>query len=80
MREKWTTYIEELDVVQDLIVESKVVAGDDVDASILLDLPVGKTEPLSLSLEVVLGQFAAPVRFVGLFEVTKDSHAGKAQN
>ena len=67
-------------MAQDLVVQSKVVAGDDVDAGILLDLPVGKTEPLSLSLEVVLGQFAAPVCFVGLFEVTKDAHAGKAQN
>jgi hypothetical protein len=41
-------------VGEDLVVESKVVAGDDVDASILLNLPVGKTEALGLSEEVGL--------------------------
>lgn len=37
------TYTEVLDVVQDLIVQGEVVAGDDVDTGIFLDLPVGKS-------------------------------------
>ncbi len=43
------TYTEVLDVGEDLVIESKVVARDDVDAGILLDVPVGKTKTLSLS-------------------------------
>ncbi|KAI6768810.1 hypothetical protein HG531_010999 [Fusarium graminearum] len=38
-----------LDLVEDVVVESKVVAGDDVDTGILLDLPVSKAETLGLS-------------------------------
>lgn len=46
---------------QDLVVEGKVVAGDNVDAGILLDLPVGKAEPLGLGDELLLGELATPV-------------------
>lgn len=46
---------------EDLIVQSKVVAGDDVDTGILLDLPVSKTESLGLGKEVGLGDLATPV-------------------
>jgi hypothetical protein len=34
--------VKELDVVENMVVESKVVGWDDVNASILLDLPVSK--------------------------------------
>jgi hypothetical protein len=47
--------------VEDLVVEGEVVAGDDVDTSILLDLPVSKTEALSLSEEVGLRDLSTPV-------------------
>jgi hypothetical protein len=50
-----------LDVREDLIVESKVVAGDDVDAGILLDLPMSQTQPLGLLEELGLRDLAAPV-------------------
>lgn len=46
---------------EDLIVESKVVGGNDVDTGILLDLPVSKTESLGLSEEVSLRDLATPV-------------------
>ena len=55
------TYIEVLDVAENLVVQSEVVAGDDVDTGILLDLPVGESEPLGLSEELILGDLAAPV-------------------
>jgi hypothetical protein len=55
------TYTEVLDVVQDMVVEGEVTAGDDVDASILLDLPVGETEALGLGEKLSLGDLAAPV-------------------
>lgn len=79
MRGKWT-YVEKLDVVKDLIVESKVVAGDDVDAGILLDLPVSETEPLALSDELVARELATPVSLSGLLEVTVHTHTGKTED
>lgn len=63
-------YVEELNVVKDVVVKGKVVAGDDIDASILLDLPVSKAEPLTLGEQVLLGKLAAPVSLIGLLEVT----------
>lgn len=56
-----STYTEVLDVRKDLVVESEVITGNDVDTGILLDLPVGKTKTLSLSKEVSLGEVASPV-------------------
>lgn len=59
------TYTEVLDVVEDLVVQGEVVAGDDVDTGILLDLPVSKAKALGLSEEVGLGDLAAPVYMLG---------------
>ncbi len=56
-----TTYTEGLDVVEDLVVQGEVIAGDDIDAGILLDLPVSKTKTLGLGEEVGLGELATPV-------------------
>lgn len=67
-------------MIEDLIVESKVVAGDDIDTSILLDLPVLSTESLSLAQELITRDLAAPVSLGGLLEVTELSHTGKTQN
>ena len=71
---------EELDVVEDLVVEGKVVAGDAVDASTLLDLPVLLTETLALSEQVITGDLAAPVGFRGLLQVTEPTHTGETEN
>lgn len=62
-RQAASTYTEVLDVAENLIVQGKIVAGDDVDTSILLDLPMGKTEALSLSKEVGLRDLSTPVYF-----------------
>jgi len=67
------THVEELNVVEDMVVVSKVVGGDDVDASILLDLPVGETKPLALSEEIGLGELVTPVGLVRLLEITEDT-------
>jgi len=67
------THVEELNVVKDMVVVSKVVGGDDVDASILLDLPVGETKPLALSEEIGLGKLVTPVGLVRLLEITEDT-------
>lgn len=72
------TYIEELDVVEDVVVVGEVVRGDDVDTGILLDLPVGETEPLTLGEESLLGDLVSPVSLVGLLQVTKDTDAAGA--
>ena len=61
-----STYTEVLDVRKDLVVESEVITGNDVDTGILLDLPVGKTKTLSLSEEISLGDVASPVLIMKL--------------
>lgn len=55
------TYTKVLDLVKDLIVEGEVVAGDDIDTGILLDLPVSKTETLGLVKEIGLRNLSTPV-------------------
>lgn len=55
------TYAEVLNVGEDLVVQGKVVAGDDVDAGILLDLPVSEPQSLGLGEEVILRDLSAPV-------------------
>jgi hypothetical protein len=55
------TYTKVLDVVQDLIVQGKVVAGDNVNTSVLLDLPVRETQSLGLGEKVSLRDLAAPI-------------------
>lgn len=60
MRET-VAYTKVLDLGQHLVVEGKVIAGDDVDAGVLLDLPVGQPKALGLGEEVGLGDLASPV-------------------
>jgi hypothetical protein len=60
-REEEETYTKVLDLVKNLVVEGKVVAGDDIDTGILLDLPVGKTETLGFIKEVRLRNLSTPV-------------------
>jgi len=69
-----------LDLVEDLIVESEVIAGDRVDTSILLDGPMCETESLGLCKKLGLGELAAPVCLSCLLEVTVDTHTGKTKN
>lgn len=71
---------EELVVVEDLIVEGEVVAGNNIDTGILLDLPVLQTKTLALSEELIAGDLVRPVSLGGLLEVTESSHAGETQN
>lgn len=74
------TYTEELDVVQDLIVEGEVITGDNVDTSILLDLPVLETESLSLLQQVITRDLVCPVCLRSLLEVTEFSHTRETKN
>lgn len=48
-------------MVEDLVIQSKVIAGDDINTSILLDLPVGETELLGFGEEISLGELPAPI-------------------
>ena len=74
------TYTEVLDLVENLIIESEVIAGNYIDASILLDLPVCKTESLGLAEELSLGELSAPVCLCRLLQVTVDSHARETED
>ena len=67
-------------MVKDLVVEGEVIAGDDIDTSILLDLPVLLTKSLSLSQQLITRDLVTPVSLGGLLEVTESSHAGETQN
>lgn len=73
-------YVEELDVVEEVVVESKVVAGDNINAGVLLDLPVLKTETLALLQEVITRELVGPVSLVGLLELTVRTHAGETED
>jgi hypothetical protein len=59
------TYTKVLDVRENLIVQGEVVAGDDVDAGILLDLPVSQTKSLGLSKKLSLRELSTPVYKIG---------------
>ena len=55
------TYAKVLDVIQDVVIEGKVTAGDNVDTSIFLDLPVSKAKSLGLSEKLSLRELPTPV-------------------
>ena len=74
------TYAEILDVGEDLVIESEVIAGNDIDTGLLLDVPVLETQSLGLSEELCLGELAAPVCFGGLLQLTVGSHAGETED
>lgn len=80
MRVGEQAYPEVLDVGEDLVVEREVIAGNDINASILLDVPVLKTKPLGLGEEVGLRQLPAPVSFGGLLQVAVDTHSGETKD
>lgn len=80
VRVQCDTYVEHLNVVENVVVEGEVVAGNDIDTGVLLDLPVLETESLALGEEVISGELAAPVGLVGLLEVSQASHAGETQD
>lgn len=67
-------------MVEDLIVKGEVIAGNEINASLLLDLPMLETKSLSLLEELLAGELASPVCLSGLLEVTESSHAGETQN
>jgi hypothetical protein len=72
--------VEELDVVEDVVVKGEVVGRDDVNAGVLLDLPVRQSESLALLEQLLLAELASPVGLVCLLEVPKDAHAGETQD
>jgi hypothetical protein len=74
------TYTKVLDLVENLIVQCEIIAGDDIDTSLLLNVPVLKTESLSLAEELSLGELAAPVCLCRLLQVTIDSHTRETEN
>jgi hypothetical protein len=49
------THSKVLDVVQNLVIKSEIIAGNDVDASLLLKLPMCETKTLGLLQEIFLG-------------------------
>ena len=55
------SYTKVLDLSQNVVVEGEVVAGDDIDTSVLLDLPVGETKSLGLGEESILSESTLPV-------------------
>ncbi len=74
------TYTEILDLVQDLVVESEVVAGDDIDTGVLLDVPVLETKSLGLFEKLLLGELSAPVCLSCFLQLTESSHAGETKD
>jgi hypothetical protein len=71
---------EELNMIQDMIVEGKVIARDDVDAGLLLDVPVRCSQSLALLKEFFLREFVSPVCFGRFLEITEDALAWKTED
>lgn len=69
-----------MDVSEDLIVKSKVVAGDDINTGVLLNVPMLETDSLCLSEEISLGDLSAPVCLSCLLQVTVDTHAWETED
>ena len=74
------TYTEVLDVGENLIVESEVIARNDINAGLLLDVPVLETKSLCFRKELSLRELATPVCLSSLLQVTVDSHARETEN
>lgn len=62
--------IKHLNMVQDMIVVREVVAGNDSDASILLNLPMGRTKVLPGLKELLGSDRTSPVSLSRFFEFT----------
>jgi len=56
-RYKGKTYSKVLDVMKNLIVKCEIIAGDDINTSILLNLPMRETETLRFAEELFLRYF-----------------------
>jgi hypothetical protein len=69
-----------LDVCEDLIIKGEIIAGNDIDAGLLLDVPVLKTKSLGLSEQIGLGELASPVSFRSFLQVSVDTHAWETEN
>ena len=74
------TDVEELNMIENMIVKGEVVAGNDIDSSLLLDVPVLQTETLSLGEELILRELSTPVGLSGFLQVTVRTHAGEAED
>jgi hypothetical protein len=64
------TNIEQLDMIQDLVIEGKVIAGDDSSTSLLLEFPVSGTKVLAGFNQLIGRNLASPVGLCGLLELT----------
>jgi len=73
-------YTEELNMVEDVVIVGEVIAGNNIDTRLFLDLPMRKTKTLALSEKVTLGQLSGPVGFCCFLEVSVHSHARKTEN
>jgi hypothetical protein len=63
-----------------LVIEREVIARNDVDTSLLLNLPMIETESFALTEQFVAGELASPVGLGGFLEITVHSHAREAED
>jgi hypothetical protein len=74
------THSKELDMVQDLVIEGEVIAGNNIDTSLFLDLPMFQTESLALAQQLLFGNLSCPERFGCFLEITVHTHARETEN
>ncbi len=80
MPRKWATYTKVLDLVKDLVVECEVITGNNIDPSLLLDVPMLKTKSFCLSKEVGLANLATPICFRSFLQLTVGAHARETED
>lgn len=66
-------------MVEDLIVEGEVIARNEINASVLLDLPVLETKALALAQQLIAGNLSTPVGLSSLLEVPQATHTREAE-
>jgi hypothetical protein len=74
------THSKQMDVVQDLVVEGEIIAGNDVDTSLFLKLPMVETQSFTLTQQFILLDLACPKRFGSFLQITVYTHAREAED
>ena len=67
-------------MVKDLIVEGEVIARDEINAGVLLDLPVLETKALALAHQLITRELSTPVGLSSLLEVSQATHTREAEH
>lgn len=67
-------------MIEDLIIESEIIARDEINAGVFLDLPMLQTKTLSLREQVLLRELTTPISLGSFLEVAKTPDTRETEN